>query len=597
MHTLTVLVALTGTSLLSAIGVAQDPPRPPTPPTPPTPPRVETPTPPARAARPMKPLPPMGRTLLDAWEPALAPSALWDMDLARSFAWEQSLLSGQEARLNMEQRLGEARWNRDQQWDQSLLSGTEARLNMEQRLGEARWNMDQQLVEARQSLDLARDQWPLASELTTTLSGLAALAPIIATTVPRAWAPNDQADSAYRQARELLNQGEYRRAAAAFRDITAKSPTSPYAADALYWQAFAMYRIGGTPDLRGALDALDLQRAKYAGSRTQAETEALAIRIRGALAARGDAAAAAIIRSAAGDSALRCDREEQSVRAEALNALAQSDPAGALPLLQKVLARKDECSVMLRRTAVFLMGSKQKDAAAVNTLSQVAKTDPSYEVRTSAMEWLARVPGEEALGTLEELSRDSDERVSRAAVRALVSHPSPRARTFVRAVVERSETPERLRLEALSAFDKERTTSDDVAWMRALYGRTENSKIKTRIVNTLSNIGGPEVDQWMLALARNADENSDTRRSALRRVGKTLPIADLARLYDSAAERNIREALIETLATRTEAEATDKLIDVVKTGTDPRLRSQAISALTRKKDPRTMRLLMEIIDK
>ena len=213
------------------------------------------------------------------------------------------------------------------------------------------------------------------------------------------------------------------------------------------------------------------------------------------------------------------------------------------------------------------------------------------------MEWLARVPGEEALGTLEELSRDSDERVSRAAVRALVSHPSPRARTFVRAVVERSETPERLRLEALSAFDKERTTSDDVAWMRALYGRTENSKIKTRIVNTLSNIGGPEVDQWMLALARNADENSDTRRSALRRVGKTLPIADLARLYDSAAERNIREALIETLATRTEAEATDKLIDVVKTGTDPRLRSQAISALTRKKDPRTMRLLMEIIDK
>ena len=40
-----------------------------------------------------------------------------------------------------------------------------------------------------------------------------------------------------------------------------------------------------------------------------------------------------------------------------------------------------------------------------------------------------------------------------------------------------------------------------------------------------------------------------------------------------------------------------KLIDIVKTGTDPRLRNQAINALTRKKDPRSTRLLMEIIDK
>ena len=563
MNRLTVLVALTWTSLLSATGVAQDPP-----PRPPTPLRAEAPAPPPHPARPVKPLPPIGQTLPPLWESALATSPLWDLNYERAFAWEHSLLAGQEARFNMEQRLDEARWK-----------------------------MDEHLLEARMSVDLARDQWPLTSLLGTTLSGRAALVPSIATTVPRAWAPSDQADSAYRQARELLNQGEYRRAAAAFRDIAAKSPASVYAADALYWQAFAMYRIGGTPELRGALEALDQQRAKYPGSRTLAETEALAIRIRGALAARGDAAAAAIIRSAAGDSALRCDREEQSVRAEALNALAQSDVAGAVPVLQKVLTRKDECSVMLRRTAVFLIGSKQKDAASVSTLSQVARTDPSYEVRASAMEWLARVPGEEALGTLEELSRDSDERVSRAAVRALVSHPSPRARTFVKAVVERSETPERLRLEALAAFDKDRSTSDDVAWMRALYGRTENPKIKTRIVSTLSNIGGPEVDQWMLTLARNPDENSDTRRSALRRAGKTLPIADLARLYDSAAERNIREALIETLAGRTEAEATDKLIEVVKTGTDPRLRSQAISALTRKKDPRTMRLLMEIIDK
>ncbi|MEP7383880.1 MAG: HEAT repeat domain-containing protein [Gemmatimonadota bacterium] len=416
---------------------------------------------------------------------------------------------------------------------------------------------------------------------------------------PRApYLQGDPADSLYRLARELLNSGEYRRAAVAFRELSSRMPTSGYAPDALYWQAFALYRIGGTTEMRSAIEALELQKAKYPGARLQSENATLSLRIRGALAVRGDAAAAAAIRTAAGDSALRCDREEQAVRVEALNALTQSDPDGAMPILQKTLARRDSCSATLRRTAVFLIGNKNRDAGGVALLAQVARNDPSVEVRGSALEWLARVPGDDALAVLEELSRDTSEaRVQQAAVRALVRHTSPRARQLVRSIVERSDSPERLRLEALSAFDKDRATSDDIAWMRTLYARTDNERVKARIVNTLANIGGDDVDQWMLTMARNVDESSDTRRYAVRRVGRRLPIAELAKLYDTSTERAIREVLIETLAQRAEGEATDKLLDIVKSGTDPQLRSRAISALTRKKDPRTLRLLMEIIDK
>ncbi len=411
-----------------------------------------------------------------------------------------------------------------------------------------------------------------------------------------AWARSDQGDSLYRRARELLNNGEYRRAAASFRDLSTRTPNSTYAADALYWQAFALYRIGGTEELRTALEALEQQKTRYPGARMQNESEALGVRIRGALASRGDQASAAAIRTTAADSMLRCDREDQQVRAEALNAVTQSDPAGAMPLLQKTLARRDDCSAGLRRTAVFLIGSKGGDAA-TPTLTQVARTDPHVEVRAAAIDWLARSGTDNALTTLEELSRDTSDRIARSAMRALVNHPSPRARAQVRTIVERSETPERLRLEALSAFDKERSTTEDVTWMRTLYTRTENPRIKARLVNTLSNIGGPEVDQWLLQLARDQEADSDTRRNALRRVGRTLPIADLSRLYDASAERNVRDGVIDILRERPEAEATDKLIDIVKRGTDPQLRSRAISALTSKKDPRTIRLLMEIIDK
>ena len=74
---------------------------------------------------------------------------------------------------------------------------------------------------------------------------------------PRApWIQGDPADSVYRAAREALNRREYRKAADLFAQIPARYPKSGYAPDAFYWQAFALYRLGGEPQLRAALEAL-----------------------------------------------------------------------------------------------------------------------------------------------------------------------------------------------------------------------------------------------------------------------------------------------------------------------------------------------------
>ena len=52
--------------------------------------------------------------------------------------------------------------------------------------------------------------------------------------------------------------------------------------------------------------------------------------------------------------------------------------------------------------------------------------------------------------------------------------------------------------------------------------------------------------------------------------------------------------LIQLIA-RTDPAATDKLLEIAKRGTDPDMRRMAISALSRKNDPRTKQLLLEII--
>ncbi len=416
-------------------------------------------------------------------------------------------------------------------------------------------------------------------------------------TAPRApWADDDPADSLYRRARELLNRGDWRRASAAFKDLQLKFPTSTYAADALYWEAFALYRIGGSAELRDALAVLDDRRAKYPNARTEVDAQALATRIRGALASRGDATAGADVARTASSTTPSCDPEDQAVRIEALSALKDTDPEGVRTLLDRILQRKDECSVPLRRSAVFLVASR-RDASAAATLTSVAKTDPSEDVRVEAVGWMSRLPSDEVVTTLEELTRSDNERVSRAAVRALVNHPSPRARQIVRALVERTDVPEQLRIEALSTFDRERSTLEDATWLFGLYNRLESPRMKARALSALIRIGGPEVDKLLLTIVRNGDEAAEVRIAALRRLGATLPIVELAKMYDGASERPIRQEIINGLEQRKENEATDKLIDIVKTGTDPELRRMAISSLTRKKDPRTTKLLMEIIDK
>jgi HEAT repeat protein len=274
------------------------------------------------------------------------------------------------------------------------------------------------------------------------------------------------------------------------------------------------------------------------------------------------------------------------------------DGESVLPILRRVLARRDECSTELRRRALFFL-SRRADADAAATFVSVAKQDPAEKVRAEAIAYLARMPGERVVDALEELLRTStDERVQRSAVRALANHESPRARRSLRALIERSDVSEQLRREAISSFERERTSAEDAAYLRGLYAKLDSQQLKEAIIGTVARLGGPDNEQWLANLVKNSNEPVQLRASALSRLGRTtLPIAEFSRMYDAATERGIREQVMNVLAYRREPEATDKLLEIARTGTDPQLRRLAINYLTRKNDPRTQKLLLEILDK
>jgi HEAT repeat protein len=412
------------------------------------------------------------------------------------------------------------------------------------------------------------------------------------------WAAQDQADSLYRAGREALNRYEYRRAAQIFRQLRDRYPRSEYAGDAAYWEAFSLYRVGTIDDLRSGLRVLESQNNRYSRQEIQADAAALAARIRGALAVRGDQNAADVVRRAAQANGQPCDQEDIAVRVEALSALSQMDGETVVPILRRVLARKDECSAQLRRRALSILG-RRGDTAAVATFLSVAKNDPDANVRGEAINYLSRQPGERVVDALEDLLRTSnDERVQRFAVRALSHHESPRARRSLRALIERTDVPEQLRREAIGSFERERSSAEDAAYVRSVYGRLESEKLKESVINAVGRLGGADNEQWLANLVKNPNESMQLRAAALNRLGRTtLPIAEFSKMYDAATERGIREQVMNVLAYRKDPEATDKLIDIARTGTDPQLRRLAINYLTRKNDPRTQKLLLEILDK
>lgn len=417
---------------------------------------------------------------------------------------------------------------------------------------------------------------------------------------PKAWAQSDPADSLYRLARETLNRGEYSRAAKLFGEITQRFPNSAYAADARYYRAFALYRLGGGNELRDALRALQEAGPSYRQASLQADAAELTVRIRGALAAQGDPTAAAMVRGAAAQSGDPCDREDLAVRIEALNSLGKTDPESTTPILRRLLARRDDCSTSLRRAALYLL-ARRKDPEAMNLVMTAARTDSDLRVRSEALRFLAAMPGDQAIATIEEIARTpGNEQLQRAAISALGRSDSPRARQSIRAIVERTDLSESLRATALASMDDcecERS-AENGAYLRSVYPRLETPRLKSYAIRAIARSGGSDNEQWLLTVVRNPNEPVELRADALRYAGRSsVPIGDLVRIYDVAGDRPLRMQLIQLYAQRPDPQASDKLLEIARKGTDPDMRRMAISALSRKNDPRTKQLLLEIIDK
>lgn len=447
-------------------------------------------------------------------------------------------------------------------------------------------------------------------------------------------AQQDPSDSLYRVGREAFNKGDFTRASEVFERVVQRYPRSANAGNAMYFMAFSYYRIGGADKLRSAVATLTRMSTAYPDV-AKGDVATLRTRICGELARRGDEACAAEVtasvralertereRDALERAAERAERDrerqtgrvstttksrnpncpnendEDDERVAALNALLQMDAERAVPILTKVLERRDECSAGLRRKAVFLISQKRTPATA-DVLLKIARNDPDPEVREQAVFWLSQVPDERAVDMLEEILRTSkDEGLQNKALFALSQNKSGRGNAILRDFAQREGTSDELRGQAIFWLGQ-RGSSDNNDFLRSLYSRIRSPEVKEKVLFSLSQRRGMGNEKWLMSLVVDPKENIELRKKALFWAGQSgVGLDEIIPLYSRIDDREMREQVIFVLSQRNNSpKAMDKLLDIAKTDNDIELRKKAIFWLGQSRDPRVQQFLLDLINK
>ncbi len=449
-------------------------------------------------------------------------------------------------------------------------------------------------------------------------------------TPPSAWNDQDPADSLYRAAREALNRRSYTQAAYLFSEIYTRHPKSTYSPDAYYWEAYVRYLNGSSENLGKARELLTRQRRLFPDAKTSGEAQDLGTRINTRLARGGDARAAqevVAMAEAAADSRptstsqsaggrvsgtsrgvarspggrwgrSECSDDEDDEKMSALNALLQMDEDRALPILKKVMARRDEASICLRRKAVFLISQHSGDEAESMLLAAV-RQDPDDEVRQQAVFWLGQSGGEHAATALDSILRSSsDPKVQEKAIFALSQQGSSKAMQSLRDFAMKKTASTELRQNAIFWIGQSEGT-ENVRWLKSIYQTVDDEELKDKIIFSVSQGDGREAKQWLVEVAANQGESIEIRKKALFWLGQSngTSLPELFGLYDRFTDREMRDQLIFVYSQRNEKAAVDKLVSIAKTEKDRELRKKALFWLSQSKDPRVVEVLEDILSK
>ena len=405
----------------------------------------------------------------------------------------------------------------------------------------------------------------------------------------KAWDLQDSAAALWKRAEEALYNGDFGLAQRYFERIHRQYPKSVYAGESYYWDAFALYRLGGSRFYNQAIELLDTQQRLHPRNRTASDGIVLATRLRGELARDGNAVARREL-AAALRNADECSTTGVNVKIAALNAFMHFDPALTVRSIASIFRTSSAagCGRDLREQSIFILAQIELPEAR-DLMIDVAQYSREPEVRAEAVHWLADIQDVRAVALLESILRGSySPSLKEAAMYALSRQSSLADAAVFREIAMSSRQPAQLRAQAI-LWLAEQQFERQSDWILRIYHDDRSAVVRGAIVKAVAEQRNVADRAWLLTVGRDSTASLEVRRLAIASAAllETSP-TDFFKLYEDVNIVPLREQIIDILGKHREQVAVNMLIQIANVEAVSALRGSTLNYLRLSKDPKAV---------
>ena len=405
---------------------------------------------------------------------------------------------------------------------------------------------------------------------------------------------DQDSDLKMQEAREFLNRAKYEEAALMLAEVYEMEKGRQAAGNALYWQAFARYKLHKTSELKVAAELLRLQQEKYNSSETAAEGEALLARLYGELARRGEVEAAREIHELSDD-----EMQRDATRIAALEALMRMDPDKALPILEKIVTGEKETSVQMRRNSVFILCRMDDQRSEDLLIDMMSKAD-DHELLSELVMCLSMKDSDRALDAIVDLfQRVDNPELDEAAMFAIGRHGGEKAFRVLADIVRDPNNDTELRQQALFGLSRTGRDQDIIEVAVEILKSDKDPEMLEIALMTLARVDSEVPNQIFLDLINNPSADEDLRAQALFFAAQRgqLDLAFLLEIYSKTESRDMKLQICRVITQMDDEEAAlDALIEIVRLEDDPEIKQDAVFWVSRFDSDRAAEFLLEVIN-
>jgi TolA-binding protein len=367
-------------------------------------------------------------------------------------------------------------------------------------------------------------------------------------------------DGLYDRGQRALDSRNYDQALEAFTEVVNRAGNRADAA--LYWKAYTLNKLGRRDEASAALAELH---SKYASSRWMDDAKALEIEVK----------------QSSGQKVTPESQSDDELKLLALNGLMQSDPDRAIPILERLL--KGAQSPRVKRDAIYVLAANSNPKAQ-QLLEQIARgSSGNPDLQLQAIQYLGRTSKQPNRAPLlmEIYNSSNDQTVKRAILNSFNSN-NDKDRLMQLAKAEKNAE---LRMDIIRRI----ASSGDQTDVYQFYQAETDPALKAELLRMMNGRS-----DHLIEIARS-EKDAKLRRIAVQSLAsvRSQPATDaLVAMYASETDPQVKRSIVNALYGQKNVTA---LVQLGRKETDPELKREIVRELVNMKSPEATQFLEEIL--